>query len=164
MGLLTPDLGLFFWTMLAFIITLFILGKFAWKPILNILNERETNIADSIATAQKVKAEMASLKAENEVLLAQAREERSQMLKEAKDIKAQIIAEAENQAKIEANKIIENARLQIVNEKNAALIEVKNEAGKLAVEVAEKMLRREFADRNAQHNLARQLAEEIQLN
>lgn len=164
MGLLTPDLGLFFWSMLAFIITLFILGKFAWKPILNILNERETNIADSIATAQKVKAEMASLKAENEVLLAQAREERSQMLKEAKDIKAQIIAEAENQAKIEANKIIENARLQIVNEKNAALIEVKNEAGKLAVEVAEKMLRREFADRNAQHNLARQLAEEIQLN
>lgn len=164
MGLLTPDLGLFFWTMLAFIITLFILGKFAWKPILNILNERETNIADSIATAQKVKAEMASLKAENEVLLAQAREERSQMLKEAKDIKAQIIAEAENQAKIEANKIIENARLQIVNEKNAALIEVKNEAGKLAVEVAEKMLRREFADRNAQQNLARQLAEEIQLN
>lgn len=164
MGLLTPDLGLFVWTFIAFLLVILILGKFAWKPILGILNERETNIADSIATAQKVQAEMAALKSENEILLAQAREERSLMLKEAKAIKQEIIAQAEEQAKIEANKIIENARMQINNEKNAALVEVKNEVGKLAIQVAEKILRKQLADNEEQHQFVRMLAEDIKLN
>lgn len=164
MGLLTPDLGLFVWTFIAFLLVILILGKFAWKPILSILNERETNIADSIATAQKVQAEMAAMKSENEVLLAQAREERSLMLKEAKEIKQSIIEKAEEQAKVEANKIIENARLQITNEKNAAVIEVKNEVGKLAIEVAEKILRKQLADKDVQTQFVKMLAEDIKLN
>lgn len=164
MGLLTPDLGLFVWTFIAFLLVIFILGKFAWKPILSTLNERETKIADSIATAEKVQAEMAMMKSENESLLAKAREERSMMLKEAKDIKQSIIAEAQNQAKVEANKIIENARFQITNEKNAALIEVKNEVGKLAVEVAEKILRKQLAENGAQHDFVKMLANDIKLN
>jgi|SRR5690606_14287755 len=164
MGLLTPDLGLFFWTLIAFLLVIFILKKFAWKPILNTLSERETQIADSIATAQKVKAEMSQLKADNEKLLAAAREERSQMLKEAKDTKEKIIAEAKNQAKTEANKILEDARLQIENQKNAALTEVKNEIGTLAVEVAEKILRKQLADPAAQHQYVKMLADEIKLN
>ena len=164
MGLLTPDLGLFVWTFIAFLLVIFILGKFAWKPILSILNERETKIADSIATAEKVHAEMAMMKSENESLLAQAREERGMMLKEAKDMKQSIIAEAQEQAKIEANKIIENARFQINNEKNAALIEVKNEVGKLAVEVAEKILRKQLAENGAQHDFVKMLSNEIKLN
>ena len=164
MGLLTPDLGLFVWTIIAFLIVLFILGKFAWKPILGTLNERETKIADSIATAEKVQAEMAMMKSENETLLAQAREERSLMLKEAKEMKQNIIAEAQEQAKIEANKIIDNARFQINNEKNAALVEVKNEVGKLAVEVAEKILRKQLAENGAQDDFVKMLANEIKLN
>ena len=135
MGLLTPDLGLIVWTLIAFLLVLFVLGKFAWKPILKSLSDRETNIADSIATAQKVQAEMNQLKSENENLLAQAREERSRMLKEAKETKEKIVSDAKNQAKAEANKIMEDARIQIENQKNAALTQVKNEIGTLAVEV-----------------------------
>ena len=99
MDLLTPDLGLFIWNLLAFLIVFFILKKFAWKPILKSLKERETGIADSLATAEKVKAEMAQLKNENEALLAKAREERAQMLKEARETKDKIINEAKEQAK-----------------------------------------------------------------
>ena len=94
MDLLTPELGLFFWTLLAFLAVFLILRKFAWGPILSSLGEREKGIADSIATAQRVKAEMAQLKSENEKLMAQAREERSTMLKEAKEIKDRMINEA----------------------------------------------------------------------
>ena len=164
MGLLTPDLGLFFWTLIAFLLVLFVLGKFAWKPILNSLSERENKIADSIASAEKVQAEMAQLKSDNEKLLVAAREERSIMLKEAKETKERIIAEAKNQAKAEARKIIENARQEIENQKNAALVEVKNEVGKLSLEVAEKILRRQLADVDVQNQYIDMLANEIKLN
>src|ERR1700749_1203074 len=138
MDLLTPELGLFFWTLVAFLSVFFILRKFAWKPILSMLGEREKGIADSIATAERVKNEMGQLKAENEKLLTQAREERSQMLKEAKEIKDKMISDAKEQAKTEANKIIIDAQQQILQQKNAALTEVKNEIGTLALGVAEK--------------------------
>src|SRR5947209_4224475 len=98
MQLLTPNFGLIFWTLLAFVIVFFILRKFAWKPILNSMNKREQGIADSLATAEKIKAEMATLKSENEALLVKAREERAQMLKEAKETKDKIINEAKEQA------------------------------------------------------------------
>src|SRR5438874_13741216 len=111
--MLTPGLGLMVWNLIGFLILLFILGKFAWKPILSSLKSRETGIAESLATAERVKAEMAQLKSENEALLAKAREERAQLLKEARDTKDRIINEAKEQAKIEANKIISDASAAI---------------------------------------------------
>ncbi len=164
MNLLTPALGLFVWTLVAFLIVLFILKKFAWKPILKMLNERETGIADSIATAEKVKEEMKQMKAQNETLLVQAREERMQLLKEAKETKDRIIAEAKEQAKVEAEKIMEDTRLQIERQKNAAITEVKNEIGNLAVEVAEKILRKQLAGQSEQEGFVKMLADEIKLN
>ena len=164
MELLTPDPGLLLWNFLAFLILLWILGKFAWKPILKSLKERETGIADSLATAEKVKAEMAQLKSENEALLAKAREERAQLLKEARDTKEKIINEAKEQAKVEANKIIVDAQTVIQQQKMAALTDVKNQVGNLVIEVAEKVLRRELGGKNDQENYIKQLAEEVKLN
>jgi len=164
MDLLTPEFGLFFWTLLAFLVVFFILGKYAWKPILNMLGERETGIADSIATAERVKNEMSQLKSENEKLLAQAREERTQMLKDAKETRDRIVGEAKDQAKAEANKIIIDAQQQITQQKNAALTEVKNEIGTLALEVAEKILRKQINTAEGQEMYMKMLAEDIKLN
>lgn len=164
MDLLTPELGLFFWTLIAFLAVFFILRKFAWKPILNSLGDREKGIADSIATAERVKGEMAQLKSENEKLLAQAREERTQMLKEAKETKDKIINEAKDQAKTEANKIIIDAQQQILQQKNAALTEVKNEIGTLAIEVASKILRKQLSSADGQDSYMKMLADDIKLN
>lgn len=164
MDLLTPELGLFFWTLVAFGLVFFILRKFAWGPILSSLGEREKGIADSIATAERVKSEMGQLKAENEKLMAQAREERTTMLKEAKEIKDRMINEAKEQAKAEANKIISDAQIQIQQQKNAALTEVKNEIGNLAVEVAGKILRQELSSSKGQEAYMNLLSEDIKLN
>jgi len=164
MDLLTPELGLFFWTLIAFLVVLFLLKKFAWKPILSSLGDREKGIAESIATAERVKAEMGQLKAENEKLLAQAREERTTMLKEAKEMKDRIINEAKDQAKTEANKIIADAQQQITQQKNAALTEVKNEIGSMAIEVAGRILRKQLSAAEGQEAYMKMLAEDIKLN
>ncbi|OQP50948.1 ATP synthase F0 subunit B [Niastella yeongjuensis] len=164
MELLTPDLGLLVWNFIAFLILLIILRKFAWKPILSSLKSRETGIAESLATAERVKAEMAQLKSENEALLAKAREERTQLLKEARDTKDRIINEAKEQAKIEAGKIVADANAAIQQQKMAALTDVKNQVGNLVIEVAEKVLRRELADKSQQEKYIKQLAEEVKLN
>ena len=120
MDLLIPSFGLIIWTLVAFLIVFFILRKFAWRPILKSLKDRETTIADSLATAERMKAEMAQFKSENEALLAKAREERAQLLKEARDAKDKIINEAKEQAKTEANKIITDAQSAIQQQKMAA--------------------------------------------
>ncbi len=164
MNLLTPDLGLFIWNLLAFLVVFWLLAKFAWKPILKSLKERETGIADALATAERVKLEMAQLKSENETLLAKAREERNQMLKEAKDTKDKIIADAKEAARTEASRIITDAHTSIEQQKNAALTEVKNQVGNLVIEVAEKVLRRELANKAEQENYIKQLANEVKLN
>jgi F-type H+-transporting ATPase subunit b len=164
MDLLTPDLGLFLWNLLAFVILYFILKKTAWKPILQSLDEREKGIADSLATAERVKTEMAQLKNENEALLAKAREERALLLKEARETKDKIINEAKDQAKLEAGKIITDAQAAIEQQKMAALTEVKNQVGTLVVEVAEKILRRELSNKAEQENYIRQLSNEVKLN
>src|ERR1043165_3006522 len=145
MDLLTPELGLFIWTLVAFLAVFFILRKFAWKPIIDTLGDREKGIAESIATADRIKGEMGQMQAENEKLMVQAREERAVMLKEAKEIKERMISEAKDQAKAEANRIIADAQQQIQQQKMAALTDVKNEIGKLSVEVAEKILRKQLA-------------------
>jgi F-type H+-transporting ATPase subunit b len=145
MQLLTPDLGLLIWTLLAFLIVFFILKKFAWPAIIKGLSDREANIAGSIATAEKVKLEMAQLKNENEAFMVKAREERSVMLKEAKDTKDKIISEAKEQAKEIAAKIVADAQVTINEQKMAAITDMKNQVGKLVIEVSEKILRRELS-------------------
>jgi F-type H+-transporting ATPase subunit b len=164
MSLLTPHLGFFIWTLVAFIVVLFLLKKFAWKPILKSLNDREANIANSIATAEKVRAEMANMKSENEALLAKAREERAQLLKEARETKDRIINEAKEQAKAEANKVITEAQAAINVQKMAALIDVKNQVGKMVIEVSEKILKRELRSKEAQEAHIKELVEEVKLN
>jgi F-type H+-transporting ATPase subunit b len=164
MDLLTPDLGLFIWNLLAFLILFLILRATAWKPILKSLNEREKGIADALATAERVKVEMTQLKGENEALLAKAREERAQLLKEARDTRDKIVNEAKGLAKEEAGKIIADAQLAIEQQKMAALTDVKNQVGNLVVEVAEKILRRELADKTEQEKYIRQLTNEAKLN
>src|ERR1700754_2444881 len=164
MELLTPDLGLFVWNIIIFLLLLVILRKLAWKPILKSLNEREKGIADSLASAERIKAEMAQLKNENEALLAKAREERAQLLKEARETKDKIINEAKEQSKIEANKIITEAQAAINAQKMAALTEVKNQVGKLVIEVTEKVLRRELGNKEAQEKHIAGLVNEVKLN
>jgi F-type H+-transporting ATPase subunit b len=164
MDLLIPKFGLIFWTLLAFLIVFFILRKFAWGPILNSLNQREKNIADSLETAQRVRAEMAELKSENEELLALAREERAEILKEARDIKEKIIGDAKEQAKADASKIIAEAQEAINVQKMAAITDVKNEVGKMVIEVTEKILRRELSTPQAQEEHIKSLVDEVKLN
>ncbi len=161
MDLLTPAFGLIFWTLIAFLVAFFILRKFAWPAIINGLKEREKTIADSLATAERVKQEMAQLKSENEALMAQAREERALMLKEAKETKDKIINEAKEQAKLEANKIIVDANNAIQNQKMAALTDVKNQIGHMVVEVAEKVIRRELASKSEQEAYIHKLADDL---
>lgn len=164
MDLLIPSFGLIIWTLLAFLIVFFILKKFAWKPILKSLAEREHSIADALATAERVKAEMAQFRSENEALLAKAREERAQLLKEARDTKDRIITEAKDQAKVEANKIMTDAHAAIQQQKMAAITDVKNQIGQLVIEVSQKVLRRELSNTGDQENYIRQLTNEVKLN
>ena len=164
MELLLPKLGLLAWTLLAFLIVFFILKKFAWPAIIKGLKDRENSIADSLATAQKVKEEMAQMKSENEALLAKVREERAQLLKEARETKDRIISEAKEQAKAEAGKIVTEAQAAINAQKMAALTEVKNQVGKLVIEVSEKVLRKELANKEAQEAHIKGLVDEVKLN
>jgi len=164
MKLLLPEFGLLIWTLVAFLVVFYILGKFAWPAIVKGLQEREKGISDSLATAEKVKAEMAQLKNENEALIAQAREERALMLKEARDTKDKIINEAKAQAKIEASKIITDAQSAIEQQKMAAITEVKNQVGNLVIEVSEKVLRRELANKGEQEQYIKALANQVKLN
>ncbi len=164
MKLLTPEFGLLIWTLLAFLVVFYILRTKAWPAIIKGLQEREKGIADSLAMAQRVKDEMAQLKSENEALLAKAREERAQMLKEARETKDRIINEAKEQAKEEAGKIMAEAQAAIQSQKMAALTEVKNQVGKLVIEVSEKVLRKQLDPANAQEAHIQGLINEVKLN
>ncbi len=164
MKLLTPEIGLLVWTLLAFLVVFFILKTKAWPAIIKGLRDRENSIADSLATAERVKAEMAQLQSENEALLAKAREERALLLKEARETKDRIVNEAKEQAKTEAGKIMAEAQAAINAQKMAALTEVKNQVGKLVIEVSEKVLRKELANKEAQEAHIKGLVNEVELN
>ncbi|HEX5654788.1 MAG TPA: F0F1 ATP synthase subunit B [Chitinophagaceae bacterium] len=164
MKLLTPEIGLLAWTLLAFLIVFFLLRKLAWPAIIKGLRDRENSINESLATAERVKAEMAQMKSENEALLAKAREERAQLLKEARETKDRIINEAKEQAKAEAGKIVTEAQSAINAQKMAALTEVKNQVGKLVIEVSEKVLRKELGNKDAQETHIKGLVDEVKLN
>jgi F-type H+-transporting ATPase subunit b len=154
--------GLIFWMTVSFLAVLFILRKFAWKPILETLNERERGIEDALSEAKKAREEMAALNARNEDLNRAAREEREVLLKEARDIRDKEIAEAKEKAKAEAAAMIERARAEIRNEKNAALADIKMLVGELSVEIAEKLLREKLADDAAQRALVDRMLKEAE--
>jgi len=161
--MLQVSYGTMIWMTIAFLVVLFIFKKFAWKPILKALKDREDFIEDSLQEAEKVKKEMQELKSSNEKLLAEARAERDNLLKEARETKDAIVNEAKAKAGEEGDKMIEAARLAIHNEKMAALTDLKNEVGKLSLEIAEKLMRHEMADSKVQNELVEKLLNEVDL-
>lgn len=164
MKLVMPDPGLLIYMSITFLLVLFLLKKFAWKPILKMIKDREESIETALKSAEKAKAEMQELQAGNERILKEARNERDAMLKEARDMKDKIVTDAKVIAKTEADKMIAAARETINNEKMAAITELKNQVALLSVEVAEKILRRELAAENKQKELIGDLLKETKLN
>ena len=153
MELVTPEIGLIFWTTVVFSLLLVVLKKYAWKPILSAVDERNKSIEDALKAADKAKEEMLSLNADNERILMEAKKERDILLKEGREIKNSIIAEAKDKAKIDAEKILTTAKEQIINEKMKAITELKNQVANLSIEIAEKILKSELQDLNKQKEL-----------
>jgi len=161
--LVTPDIGLVFWTTVSFLVLFFLLAKFAWKPIMGAIDEREKFIEGSLSKAEAANEEMARLITENESLLKQARAERDQILSEAKKVKDQIISEAKESAQKEGARQIELARIEINNQKAIAMADVKNQVAALSIEIAEKVLRKQFEDKGKQDALVADLLKEVKL-
>lgn len=161
---LSPELGLIFWQLVIFLLVLFLLAKFAWKPILLSLKEREDSIEGALRMADQAKIEMQQLKAGNEKLLTEARLERDRMMQEATQMANQYRETEKARATAEANTIIQQAREAIQQEKSAALAEVKNTAAKLSLDIAERILRRELTDPAAQTQLVDSYLKEVNLN
>lgn len=162
--LVLPDIGLVFWNTIAFLVLLLVLGKFAWKPILKAIADRENGIEEALLRADKMKAEMASMQSENETLLAKAREERATLIKEAKETSEKMVADAKEKAKSEYDRIIADAQVTITQQKNAAIADVKNQVGTLVIDVAEKVLRKELSNKAEQESYIKQLADGVKLN
>lgn len=155
--------GLIFWMTVSFLAVLFILRKFAWKPILGALSEREQTIEDALNEAKKAREEIAAMNARNADLMREAREEREVLLKEARDIRDKEIAEAKSRAKVEADAMLARARTDIQNEKNAAIVEMKNQLAELSIQVAEVILKEKLADPRAQQGLVDRVMAEAEL-
>ncbi len=164
MELVQPGLGLIFWMTLSFSILLWILAKFAWKPILKGLKERENTIDEALNAANKAKEEMKELKFSNEQLLKEAKEERDNILRDARHVKENIIDEAKEKANEEANRIVENAKEAIQLEKMAAITEMKNELASLSIEIAEKILKDELSATDKQKKLIDKLIKDVSDN
>jgi len=164
MELVTPDLGLLFWTGIVFCILLFLLAKFAWKPILGAVNTREEKITDALELAEQTKEEMKALQVQNENLLKEARAERDLMIKDAKEISSKMVEDAKSTAKIEADKLMVSAKESINAEKSAAITELKIQVAAFSIEIAEKVVRGELASDAKQKALADKLAEDINMN
>ena len=164
MELITPAVGLVFWTTLVFVILLVVLRGKAWKPVLSAVKERESKIEDALELAEKTKIEMAQLKHSNEQMLKEAREERDAMLKDARDTRNKIVDEAKGKAKNEAGKIIADAQLAINNQKNAAIAELKNQVATLSIDIAEKVIKTELSSNDKQKALATNLVAELNMN
>ena len=158
------SLGLFFWQTLLFVILIFVLKKYAWKPILSAVEEREEGIKNALDSAQKAKEEMKSLNADNERILHKAKLERDSLLKEAREMKERIINEAKESANHDAEKILTTAKEQITNEKLKAITELKNEVANLSIEMAEKILKSELSDKKAQTEMIERTLKEKDLN
>ncbi|MFD2284683.1 F0F1 ATP synthase subunit B [Pedobacter petrophilus] len=164
MELVTPSIGLVFWTALAFICLLILLRKLAWKPILGAIHEREQSIDEALNKAELAKQEMTRLTAQNQDLMQQARAERDEILKEAKTLKDGILNEAKKQAQLEGAKLIEKAKIEIENQKKVALAEVKGQVSTLSLEIAERVLRNQLDDKAKQEALVANLLKDVELN
>jgi F-type H+-transporting ATPase subunit b len=163
-SLIEPAVGLIFWTTITFILLLILLGKFAWKPILNAIKTREEGIEKALASAESALNDMRELRANNDKILAEARNERDALIKEARDAKDAIINEAKSKAQKDADRILATAREQIINEKNAAVTELKNQVATLSIEIAEKILRSELSSDEKQKALVNNLMKDVNLN
>lgn len=164
MDLIIPDYGLLFWTGLVFCLLLFLLAKFAWKPILSAVNAREQKITDALELAEQTKAEMQLLQAENEMILKEARAERDAIMKSAKETAVEMVESAKSKAKLEANKIVESAKATIAAEKSAAIRDLKNQLAGFSIDIAEKIVRSELSTDSKQKALAEKLADDINMN
>lgn len=164
MDLITPGLGLVFWTVITFVILLLLLRKFAWKPILGAVSDREDGIKDALAAADKARKEMENLHADNERILQEARAERELMLKDARDMKNKIVTDAKDEAQLQANKMIVQAQAAIQSEKKAAMAELKSHVAGLSIEIAEKVVRAELSNKDKQLKLIEDMLGEATLN
>jgi F-type H+-transporting ATPase subunit b len=164
MGLVMPNPGTIFWMLIIFSIVLFVLRKFAWKPILNALSEREESITTALNSAEFARKEVEGLKADNDKIIAGAKKEKDIILKEAKEMKEIIVAEAKNLANLEAQKSIEHARQQIQSEKNAAIGEIKKQVAELSISIAEKIIKKELSNTGEQEKMVDGLIDDIKLN
>ena len=164
MDLIKPEIGLIFWTALTFAILLFVLRKFAWKPILGAVGDREDSIKKALAEAENARKEMQNLQADNERILKEARAEREAMLKEARELKDKIVSDAKDQAKVEADKMVAQAQVTIDSEKKAAVSEIKSQVANLSVEIAEKVIKEQLGNKDKQLKLVEDMLGDIKLN
>lgn len=155
--------GLFFWQLAILIVLIFLLKKFAWKPILDSLNSREEGIKNALDSAEKARKEMQNLNADNEKLLQEARLQRDSMLKEARELKERIVTEASSEAQEKADKIVAQAQVTIQTEKNAALADIKNQVAELSIQIAEKVIRKELSSSEQQYRLVEEMLKDVTL-
>jgi F-type H+-transporting ATPase subunit b len=156
--------GLFFWQLIILVILITLMVKFAWKPIMEAITAREEGISNALLAADNAKKDMQNLKADNEKLLAEARAERDAMIKEARELKDKMIADAKGEAQAQGEKMISQAKASIESEKNAAMAEIKNQVSSLSIEIAEKLLKEELTNTEAQSKLVEKMLGEAKLN
>ena len=160
MDLVTPEFGLIFWTSITFLVLLFILKKFAWKPILGAVSEREKGIKDALASAVEARKEMENLQADNERILKEARAEREAMLKDARELKSKMIDDAKQDANIEANKLLTQAQAAIEAEKKAAIADLKSQVAQISISIAEKVVHDELSNTEKQEKLVESMLDD----
>ena len=163
MQLTSPE-SLIFWTTIIFVIFFFLLAKFAWKPILGAVKSREESINNALASAEAARREMQNLTADNERILQEARMERDALLKEAREMKDKMIADSKQEAQVQGERMIEQAKAAIEAEKNAAMAELKSQVSSLSLEIAEKLLKEELSNKEAQTKLVEKLLGDVKLN
>ncbi len=164
MDLLIPEFGTIIWSFIGFLITFLILAKFAWKPLLNGLKERDNSIAQALQAAETAKRDVSNLQSENEKLLAEAKAERDKIIMEARELKDSMLSEAREQAKREGHKLIEDARQAIKNERAAAIQDIKKQVAELSVLISEKILMQELSDTEKQRELIDKSIVEAKIN
>lgn len=164
MDLLKPDLGLFFWTLVILAVIFMVMRKYAWKPILKALHDREDSIAEALSSAEKAREEIGQLRADNDKLLAEARLERDKILKEAREIKDSLISEAKKTAETEKERIIAEARATVQREKDSAITELKQQVAALSIDMAERILKKKFENKSEQEALVNDYLKNATLN
>jgi F-type H+-transporting ATPase subunit b len=164
MNLITPDLGTAIWMLVVFGIVFYILAKFAWKPILGALNQRNASIEKALKAAENARKDIEKIKANNEKIMAEAREERDKMMVEARDIKEKLLSEAKKPADEEAQKIIHHARQTIENEKATMITDMRKQVASFSIEIAEKILRQKLSGDKDQQEMIEKLVKELKLN